>query len=74
MSLNKYLTKYISASSVLRLEMISNGVAEAGPSLNIYSRLHVNDETITFKDPGIYFTLYDIKTGKFLLKSDLPFS
>lgn len=50
--------------------MISNGVAEAGPEQNIYSQLFADDMVYYFKQPGIHFKLFDIKTGKLLRISD----
>ena len=61
--INFISTKHISASSVLRLKMISNGVAETGPYQNIHSRMYANDDLFYFSHTGIYFRFFDIKTG-----------
>ena len=45
--------------------MTSNGVAEAGSTKNVYSRLYANDQEYFFKKSGTHFVLFDIKTGKF---------
>ena len=45
--------------------MTSNGVAEAGSTKIVHSRLYTNDHEYLFKKSGTHFVLFDIKTGKF---------